>query len=218
MNELAARTGGKAYYDRNDLHRAIRNGITDGSSYYLLGYYPSDRNWNGEFRKIEVKVNRPGINLRFRPGYYAMDKQYDPNSTASNRELAEALDLSTPPSTMLSFTATLTPPSADTANKLVVNYRIAPSSISFEAGADGLRHAEVGCYVQAFSEDGRPVKVIRQLSEATLKPATYQRIMSEGFPCTTRMDLPAGKYQLRFAVRDERTGQFGTANGKVSIP
>jgi VWFA-related protein len=219
MEELAARTGGKAFYNRNDLHTAFQRSITDGSSYYMLGYYPSDKNWNGAFRKVEVKLNRPDISLRYRPGYYAIDKQHDPgNLTASNREMAEALDLSTPLSTMLHFTATLMPPSADTANKLVVNYRINASSISFEQGTDGLRRAAVGCYVQAFSEDGRPVKAIRQLSDATLKPATYQRVTNEGFPCTTAIDLPAGKYQLRFAVRDERTGQLGTANGKVTIP
>jgi VWFA-related protein len=219
MNELAARTGGKAYYDRNDLHTAIQNGITDGSSYYLIGYYPSDRNWNGKFRKVEVKVDRPGIKLRFRPGYYAIDKQYEPNnSTVSKRELEEALDVSTLPSTMLYFTAALTLPTANTANKLVVNYRINASSLSLEQGTDGLRRAAVGCYVQAFSEDLKPVKATRQLSEATLKPATYQRVMSEGFPCTTAIDLPSGKYQLRFAIRDERTGLIGSANGKVTIP
>jgi hypothetical protein len=99
-----------------------------------------------------------------------------------------------------------------------VNYRINASPISFEQGADGLRRAAVGCYVQAFSEDLKPVKATRQLLDTALKPATYQRVMSEGFPCTTTIDLPAGKYHLRFAVRDERTGKVGTANGKVTIP
>lgn len=99
-----------------------------------------------------------------------------------------------------------------------MNYNIDSSSISFEKGADGLHHAALACYVRAFSEEGEPIKAVKQLSEAALKPATYQRIMSEGFPCTTITDLSPGKYQLRFAVRDERTGLTGSANGKVSIP
>lgn len=108
MDKMAARTGGKAFYNSNDLPAAIQSSITHGSSYYLLGYYPTDKDWSGGFRKVEVKVNRPDINLRYRAGYYATDKQINTDSSAQN-DIADALTLSNPPSTMLFFTATLTP-------------------------------------------------------------------------------------------------------------
>jgi VWFA-related protein len=219
MNGLAERTGGKAFYNRNDLHTAIQRSITDGSSYYQVGYYPLDKNWKGEFRKIEVKVNHPGVRLRYRPGYYAIENQKDAkDSNTGKSDITDALSLSNPSSTMLFFTAALAPPSAQSPNKVVVNYRIEGHSIAFEEGADGLRHAALGCYVQAFNEKGKPVKAVSQLPVAALKPATYQRVLNEGFPCTTTIELPGGKYQLRFAVRDERTGLIGTANGKVTVP
>ncbi len=218
MEELASRTGGKAFYNRNDLGTAIQKGINDGSTYYLIGYYPSDKNWDGEFRKIQVKVKRSGINLRYRPGYYAIDSQVEAQgSTARDKDLADALDLSNPPSTMLYFTASLTPPSARTGNKLGVNYHLDAHAINFEQGADGLRHPTVGCYVQAFSQDGKPVKTERKLPTIALKPEVYQQVMKTALPCTVELELPAGNYWLRFAVRDERTGLMGTANGKVTI-
>jgi len=219
MNEVAGRTGGKAFYNRNDLDTAIKNSMTDGSTYYMIGYYPSDKNWNGKFRKIEVKVGRAGVELRYRAGYFATDKQtYVKDRKARELDVADALDLANPAATALFFTAALTPPSAQTPNKLVVKYNIDVHSIAFEQGDDGLQHADVTCWLRAFSEQGKPLKMTNQTTVASLKPDTYQRIMKTAFPCTAEMELPAGKYLLRFAVRDEHTGLVGTANGKVTIP
>src|SRR5262249_33083627 len=75
MNDMAERTGGRAFYNRNDIDGAIRQSVRDGSTYYTLAYYPSNKKWNGKFRKIQIKVNRPGVKLRHRLGYYAVDPQ-----------------------------------------------------------------------------------------------------------------------------------------------
>jgi VWFA-related protein len=59
IQEMADRTGGRAFYNTNGIDQAIRKSIEDGSTYYTLAYYPENKNWNGRFRKIQVKVNRP---------------------------------------------------------------------------------------------------------------------------------------------------------------
>ena len=41
---------------------------------YLLGYYPTNTNWNGAVRKISVKVNRPGATVLYRRGYFASEQ------------------------------------------------------------------------------------------------------------------------------------------------
>ena len=38
MMNLATLTGGRAYYNRNDLQGAIRDGVDSGSNYYILAY------------------------------------------------------------------------------------------------------------------------------------------------------------------------------------
>ncbi len=66
LRNLAEASGGRAFYNTNGLAGSIRRVIDDSSTTYLLGYYPDHNKWNGEFREIKVKVNRPGVEIRSR--------------------------------------------------------------------------------------------------------------------------------------------------------
>src|SRR5262249_40540957 len=68
---LAGDTGGKAFLDTNDLGQVFDRVQKDTSVYYVLGYKSNNPLRDGRYRHIQVKVNRPGINLEFRKGYYA---------------------------------------------------------------------------------------------------------------------------------------------------
>jgi VWFA-related protein len=56
MEQLAASTGGKAYFNTNDLNAALRNAINDGANYYTIGYSPNEAKMDGTYRQIEVKL------------------------------------------------------------------------------------------------------------------------------------------------------------------
>ena len=72
LQTLAADTGGTAFVDSNDFGEAFDKVEKDISSYYILGYTSSNTKKDGQFRKIEVRVN-PKLNakLQAREGYYA---------------------------------------------------------------------------------------------------------------------------------------------------
>src|SRR5713226_7246936 len=220
MDQLAERTGGKAYYNRNDLDNAVRDGVSDGSTYYLLGYYPENKDWNGKFRKVQVKVDHPGIKLRYRLGYYAADpRAYGKEDNKQHiRELGDALSLDHPVSTALFFQAAVLPPSAQSKNNIVVLYAIDVHALVLEHGEDGAEHADVECVVQAYSEKGKPVSVGGNTVKAAMNPETYKKVLQGGFPCRSEIALPEGSYLLRLGVRDSRTGLIGTANAKVDVP
>src|SRR6201995_739996 len=55
MDLIAKNTGGQAFYNRNDLQNSIGRSMDLGSSYYILAYTPTNTDWNGKLRKIEVK-------------------------------------------------------------------------------------------------------------------------------------------------------------------
>jgi len=219
MNDLADRTGGKAYYNRNEVETAIRRTIDDGSTYYTLGYYPSNKDWNGKFRKISVKSQRSGVKLRYRTGYFAIDPQayskMDPRQRAA--EFGQALSLDFPASTALIFQARVFPPSPETKNKLQVMFAIDPHQISFEE-KDGLQHADVDCAVAVYSMKGDSIKAEGGTASASLKPDQFATVSKSFYPCQRQLDLPPGQYTLRLGVRDNRTGLIGSAYASVTIP
>jgi VWFA-related protein len=73
MSAMAQDTGGEAFFNTNGLSQAVASAIENGSNYYTLAYTPTDKNYNGDFRRIEVKLAAAGYTLSYRHGYYADD-------------------------------------------------------------------------------------------------------------------------------------------------
>jgi len=76
MSSIAIDTGGEFLMNRNDLRPAIDIIATMSGNYYVLGYTP-DKPMDGSYRKIDVKVTRPGLTIRARRGYVATPKPQD---------------------------------------------------------------------------------------------------------------------------------------------
>ena len=220
MISMAERTGGKTFYNRNDIDAGVRTSIDDGSTYYNMQYYPQSKVWDGRFRKIEVKVSRPHVRLQYRQGYFALapDSNLRPTADRLARDLGTALTLEAPASTAVLFQAGIAPPSPQTQNKYVVNFGIDPRTINFRLGADGLQHAEVDCVVWVYHGSGSPTPFEGHPVEANLQPNVYDQVMKSYFPCQRPLDLKRGDYTLRLAVVDRHTSLIGTASMKVTVP
>jgi len=219
MNTLAERTGGKAFYNNNDLAKAIQSSLDDGATYYTLGYYPAGGEWNGKFRKISITTTRPDVKLRYRIGYFAIDpeKYIDQDPRQRAHDLIQALSLETPASTALLFQARVLPPSETTGNKVLVDFAVDPHALSFRHGDDGLEHAMVKCAVEVYSDKGEPLRTEASDVATALKPDAYSQVLRTNLPCRASFDLKEGSYILRLAVRDERTGLIGSQNAKLTV-
>ena len=71
LRTLAENTDGLAIVNINDLGAGMRRIVDDVSAYYLLGYYSTNTRQDGKFRRIEVNVRTPGLEVRARRGYVA---------------------------------------------------------------------------------------------------------------------------------------------------
>ena len=216
MNELASQTGGRAFYNRNDIDRAMALSVAEGSTYYTLAYYPEDKSNDGKFRKIEVKLDRKGLQERYRKGYFATDTQPLDEKTARN-DFLRSLAPDAPMSTALPFLVRVSPPDKEH-KEVSLDFSIVPQAISFEP-QNGLEHAEIEFLTRIYDLKGKPVgSTNADLISTQLKPETYKEVMTHGLRYRQTVNLPPGKYVLKMGVRDHRSNAIGTLVAKVEIP
>ena len=112
MREIAKETGGKAYINTNGLRDAIADAVANGSSYYTVTYVPENKNFDGRFRKLQVRVDGGGLNLAYRDGYYA-----DPASKIAAHDAKQITPIlaamlhGAPPATQILFNTRVLPAS-----------------------------------------------------------------------------------------------------------
>jgi VWFA-related protein len=94
LQSLADNTDGLAVVNTNDVDKGMRRIVDDLTSYYLLGYYSSNGKLDGKYRKISVKVNRPGVDVRARHGYRAATEE----EIERSRVASATREAATPPS------------------------------------------------------------------------------------------------------------------------
>ena len=90
FNQFAVSTGGKYFYGQNDLDRFFRRAIEQTDEFYTLTYRPpaEDASLPEAYRKIAVTVNRPGLHVTTRQGYYSNEA---PEPPPTNKELGASL-------------------------------------------------------------------------------------------------------------------------------
>ncbi len=69
LRVLSEQTGGFATINQNDFVKALKRIDAETSDYYVVGYYSSNPDPTQRRRKVEVKVNRPNLELRYRTEY-----------------------------------------------------------------------------------------------------------------------------------------------------
>jgi hypothetical protein len=220
MDNMAESTGGKSFKNSNDLVLGLRNGIEDGSTYYTLTYYPENKNWDGQFRRIQVKSNRTNMSLRYREGYYAVDpeKINKEDSDAVAENFSRLLELEAPAATQVVFQAQVQPPS-DKTKKVVVTFHIDPRTLAFEKKDNGVEFAKLNCTVWAYGRDKDKPTMASGTITANLSASEYQQMMQQRFlPCDRQLDLKSGTYTLRMGVLDRASNKIGTATAQVVVP
>ena len=215
LETIARDTGGRYFGNSNDLDHAIQSALTESSSYYMLGYYPSNKKWGGKFRQIKLQVDRTGVQLRYRRGYFAVNPS-DWRKDNGERTLTAALTANSLPSTEVTFMARALPPAPD--SDTVVEFAVDPSTLSFETEAENRHYSTLRFEVQAFTPEGKLVKAEVQTAEASLLEPTYERVRKQELPMNVPIRLAPGKYILRLGVRDNLTGLFGTADLALEVP
>ena len=213
IKEVAEQTGGEVL-PGNDVRHAIAKAIDDGSTYYTLAYTPAGDDSNTQFRKIEVKLNRGGVKLAYRPGYYPNATPDTPAQRA--HPLIVAMQPGMPASTVIPLTVEVLPPDG-TSKKTRINYTIDIRGIDFTDTAEHRKRAIIDCIAVAFTQAGMPAGQISNAMDATLGPADYESAQRTGLVVKQELELPPGKYNLRMGVMDRGSQKIGTLDVPLTV-
>jgi VWFA-related protein len=215
MDHIAADTGGKVFRNTNDLAGALEAAIKDSDSYYVFGYYPERKKWDGKFHTIKVVPNNKQLKVRTRSGYYAVDpanwrKGEDPKelvSTAPVRALA---------ATGVVFYAHAVIPEKK-GQPVTVELIVDSSTISYGSGVEGTYSTNLEFQVGAFTPEGHLEKLESQAAEADLRRETFAQFQKTGIPVKMEISLKPGRYLLRVAARDNRNGNVGSLDMPLTV-
>jgi VWFA-related protein len=214
MTSLATLTGGRAYFNRNDLQGAIRDSVESGSNYYTLAYRPQNDNWNGKFRKITVKASTPNVKVQCRPGYYAVpDPLGSPNI---DRTFSLAMQPAAPASTTLIIkTQVLSPEEPEGATQ--IDFLVDVHDLSLTELDDHRQTPDVMFVAAVWDATGKPGGSVSATYHQVLSPAQLELLMRTGLRFHEELQVKPGTYQLRLGVVDRLSGKIGTIDVPLTI-
>ncbi len=207
---LADRTGGRAFYNTNDIEGSVQKAISDGQYTYTLGFYPSHGKWDGRFHELKVHVNEKGLTLRHRKGYFALPEP--PSGAEENKATLEAAIASPVEWTNLNVAAA------------VKDYETTSHALSLQVALDTHElniTSKDGRWSDTilvlFEQHGAGDKLItsdKEKFDLNLLSETYQKLMIIGTKFSGQILLAPDVVNVRVIVQDSGSGSVGT----ITIP
>jgi VWFA-related protein len=214
---LATDTGGRTFYDLNDYSPAFREVQKENSSYYLLGYTPSNTQSNGRFRRIKVTVDRPGVKVEARPGYYAPKDFRQFTREDKEVQLQQAMNLDTPfvelPMAIEASYFRL----PDKKYYVVLAAKIPGSAISF-LNKSKVHRTEFDFAWRATDAAGHVASALRDTLPVSLSGEDYERVLEGNVTYEGGIELAPGRYTLKAVVRENESGKMGTFVEPLVLP
>lgn len=220
---LAEETGGIAVVRNNDIAGGLTRVVRDTSRYYILGYVTDPSVSPGRFRKIEVKVSRPGLKVRARRGYVPPDVK-----SAALRDAG--IKPGTPPALVAALTNPVpvgdiplrvwAAPFRGTGKQPSVALAIEVNGAALKYRQQDDRYLEdLEVSIVAADHDGKIRGSDRQTLSLKLKPETHQILSTRGgVRMLSRLELPPARYQIRIGVHESNGGAVSTVPIDLEVP
>jgi VWFA-related protein len=212
---LAGDTGGRAFLDTNDFGQVFKRVQEDTATYYMLGYHSSNPARDGKFRHIVVQVRRPGLKLEYRRGYYAPADFRHASREDRERQLDEELLSELPTTDLPVYLATGYFRLADNKFFVPVSLVVPGSEIPFTRGGDQDK-ATLDVIGAVTDENKRPITSLRDTVKFNVHGS--QEVRRKNVQYNSGFVLPAGKYHLKFVVRENQSGRLGSFETDLVIP
>jgi VWFA-related protein len=215
---IAADTGGKAMLDNNDLSAGIVQAEQSITSYYIIGYYSTNTNLDGKFRRVKVSLKETSTaKLDYRQGYYA-GKTFNKYTTADKeRQLEDALMLGDP-ITDLTIAMEVNYFQLNRAEYFVpITVKIPGSELAL-ARAGGAERTLIDFIGEIKDDYGTTIQNLRDKVDKKISDETAAELSRRPIEYDTGFTLLPGKYVIKFLARDAETGRIGTFQTPFVVP
>jgi len=215
LKAVSEATGGFPIVDTNEPAPGIAQVYRENSSYYLLGYQPANNRTEGRFRKVEVRVSRPGVMVRTRNGYVeprAEKKVTKPAAVSGPPPLTTAL-LGVVPMADIPLEMTAAPFARTTDNQADV--AIAVGATERRPVGTAATTDDVDVLVHAYDMKGRLRASERSTVRLAFRVAGDESVR---YGLLSRLTLDPGRYQLRLVVRSSLLGKSGSVYYDLEVP
>ncbi len=218
LSTLATDTGGRMFTDLNHFAPVFQYVQKVNSTYYLLGYSPSNTKADGKYRRIRVVVTgEPGLKVEARPGYYAPVSFARSSSEQKEVELEEAMNSPVP---ILDLPLAVETPyflQPDGHYWVVLAAKIPGSAVPFRRHS-AIHRTEFDFAWRATTANGKIAGALRDTLSVKLNPSTYQRVLKGNILYEGAMVLPPGTYTIKVVARENLTGKVGTFEKALVLP
>lgn len=214
---FASMTGGRPYFNSNDLVKGFREAVNDSAQYYMLGYYLDRSKTKSGWRKLAVKVKREHVDVRARSGFFVSNATVNPESTRDN-------DISTALQSPLDYTSLALMArwgaieAGKEAGKKRVNFqmRLAPETVLID-GADN-NHVVLEFVALAKTPEGKQADLpVGMKVENHLTADKALEVRQKGVVYSGALEVAPGEYTVRFVVRDDLSGRVGSVSAPLKV-
>lgn len=212
FGSFAEMTGGRAFYDTNDLSKSFLEAAQDSASYYMLGYY-LDRDAKPGWHTLKVSVHRSATRVRARDGFFVEENEAKTRESDLAQALTSPMDFTAVPLT-LRWDARV---ELSNSEKTKVSFDVELPPGSFEVDSTNNNHVSLDVLAVAKLPDGKPDANTARKVDAHLKADTAAKAHEKGLTLSESLQLAKGDYTVRVVVLDNLTGKIGTVSAPIEV-
>jgi VWFA-related protein len=217
LETFAAATGGRPYFNSNDLVKGFHQSVNDSAQYYMIGYYLDRSNTKSGWRKLAVKVKRDHVEVRARTGFFVTNTTINPEVTRDS-DLAAALKSPLDYSALSLVAQWGTVQPSQQAGKKSVQYtvNVAPDADLIDAADNS--HLALDFFAVARTPTGQQVdRPSGRKVDAHLTAEQLATIKQKGIGYRGSLELAPGEYNVRIIVRDSLSGRIGSVAAPLKV-
>ena len=217
LRALAYATGGIPVLNKNDFNEGLGKILDASEAYYLLAYTPSDGKFDGDFRRLDIKVKRDGLKVYNRRGYIAREDKPSAAPATKQEQLLAAIRSPLARRDIELDAMLLYKAASGGQGAIDIHLFIDAKKLSFEEAGDKQQaNYDVAGFI--FDELGKMRGGFSETITVSLTPQELNRAKATGFSYSANTSLSPGIYQVRLAARDNKTGNIGTLSRYMEVP